>query len=415
MRLLLLAVAGSLALSGCHGKTDPPGAAPTGVTPKAGDGLAVIQWDTLPDLTYWIFYEPGSTVAVATPESIAIRRALSPRVVTNLANGLQYAFVMNATRDDSAAGPNSLPVFATPRLAGKDWVPGKPLGTPPQNLRSMVFTGARFVAVGDAATIFAGDLNYTNVDPPGVTVWTPPTLPTGFAANLTSVIFNGTFVALGEDGSIILSADGITWTSAGSVGAAGMLGLTFGFLPGSGVPTYVAVGTGGRIFVGSADLTTWTPAPSGTTNDLNSIAVVNGVFTITGSGGTLLVSQNGTQWTSQVSNTTNTLRSVAFNPLLPIHYAAVGDAGTVIVSTDGVTDWTPIAPPPVPQDLRSVTVGGASGTRFLAVGLNGAVVHSDDGMKWDVASSGTSNLAKAIFTSGMYLAVGDAGANVVAQ
>ena len=426
MRLLLLAIAGSLALSGCHGKTDPPGAAPTGVTSKAGDGLVVLQWDTLPDLTYWIFYEPGSTVAVATPESIAIRRAFSPRVVGNLAYGVQYAFVMNATHDDSAAGPNSLPVVATPRPAGDTdtWVAGKPLGTPPQNLRSMAFTGTRFVAVGDAATIFAGDLNYVNVDPPGVTTWMPPTTLPTFTSNLSSVLFNGGFVALATDGSVISSGDGLNWVANISVPSGGMNGMAFGFV--QGVPTFVAVGNGGKIFKGDL-VNPWTQVGVGVTaSDLTDITLLNGAFFATGTGGTMLVSPDGNlTWTPQQTNTTSALHGMTFAsiPTLGsngIFFVAVGDGGTIVTIADPnigtiAGNWT-VTTLPVPQNLRSVTLGGAFGTRLLAVGLGGAVVHSDDGVKWDVAPSGVSNnLAKVIFTSGMYLAVGDAGANVVAQ
>jgi len=65
-------------------------------------------------------------------------------------------------------------------------------------------------------------------------------------------------------------------------------------------------------------------------------------------------------------------------------------------------------------------VGGASGTRFLAVGQNGAVVFSDDGLglNWSIKSAGlgnTANLAKVVAVPSMYLAVGDAGANAVSR
>jgi hypothetical protein len=421
VRLLIPTIAAVLALSGCYSKTAPPGDAPTGVTATPGDGLVLVSWDTLPELTYWIFFEAGSAVDVAAPGSIAIRRAIAPRVVAGLANEQQYAFAMNATRDDSSAGPSSVPVVATPRLAGKDWVSGTPLplGAPPQNLRSIVFNGIGFVAVGDAATIFTGVFNYSNVDPPGVLAWTPAnSFPVPFTSNLTAVIDNGTFVALGTDGSIITSADGLNWSSSGvvPVPASGMNDLVFGFV--GGTLTFVAVGTGGKIFV-TNDLVKWLPANSTPPNDLNSISVLNGLFTVTGSGGTLLTSLNGSDWTVQTSNTTNTtntLRGAAYNPNLPIHYAAVGDAGTVIVSENGVDNWrVPPVLPPLAQDLLSITVGGAAGSRFLAVGRGGAVVYSDDGMTWFQASSGTSNLAKVLYTGGMYLGVGDAGANAVSR
>jgi hypothetical protein len=414
VRVLILAVAALVSLSACQ-KTSPPGEAPTGVTVTPGDGVAVVQWDTLPDLTYWIFYQPGSTVDVATPNSIAIRRAFSPRVVGPLANGVQYAFVMNATHNDSAAGPNSLPALATPRLAGDTWTAGTALGAPPQNLASLALAGSRFVAVGDAGTIFAGDLSYTstNPNPEGVTAWMPPTtLPVGFTANLSSVIYNGSFIAMGTDGSIISSADGVNWVLGGPIPATGMNGIAFAFVAGNG--TYVAVGNGGNIFK-TTDLVNWAQATSGTTSDLNSITLLdNGNFLVAGAGGTLLTSMDGSNWTPQVSNTTSTLRAATFRTAATgVRYVAVGDAGAIVTSPDAF-NWTAVMPPPA-QDLRSITVGGATASRFLAVGQGGAVSYSDDGVNWIPASSGSANLAKLLFVGGMYLAVGDAGANAVSR
>ena len=95
----------------------------------------------------------------------------------------------------------------------------------------------------------------------------------------------------------------------------------------------------------------------------------------------------------------------------------MGDGGVVTTSTNGI-DWnaTTLATAP---DLRSVTVGGASGTRFLAVGLGGAVVFSDNndlnGLTWTPASAGAANLREVLSVPAMYLAVGDAGANVVSR
>lgn len=427
MRLLVLTIATVLAFSGCHRKADPPGDAPTGVTATEGDGLVVISWDMLPDLTYWIFLEVGSSVAVGQPSAFAIRNAISPRPVGGLVNGTKYAFVMNATHDDSAAGPNSFPVVATPRLAGDTWTSGAPLPLgAPQNLRGITFNGGRFVVVGDAATIRAGDFIYTSTDPQaqGVTSWMPPTsLPSPFTANLSAVTFSTGYVALGTDGSIISSTDGLTWGANTAITATGaMNGIAFGFIGGI-TPTYVAVGDGGQIFTSNDLSTPWTARTSGTANNLTSVALVNGYFVASGAGGTLLESQDGIQWVQLSTNTTATLRGIAFGPSSAsptgVLYVAVGDAGTIITTPGITTAWTPVTPPPVAQNLQSVTVGGASGTRFVAVGQGGAVVLSDDGINnWRSALNpppGSPNLAKLVFAPAMYIAVGDAGANVVAR
>jgi hypothetical protein len=348
---------------------------------------------------------------------------------------------MNATHNDSAAGPNSLPVVATPRLAGATatWTSGT-LGTTPANLRGLAFNGSRFVAVGDATTtgtvttptIFAGDFNYTNTNPLalGVTAWMAPVQPPpGFTSNLSSVIFSGGFggtgayFALGSDGSLISSADGLNWAvSNGPVLPAGMTGIAFGFINNT-TSTYVAVGNGGKIYV-TNDLLTWNPITPITTNDLTSVSVLNGKlvatgtngsFVATGTGGTLLASGDGSNWVPLTSNTTNTLRGITFSAISGI-YVAVGDAGTIITSADNGVTWNPVVPAPLAQDLRGVTTGGQAGTRFLAVGQGGAVVYSDDGLSWFSASAGSSNnLASVLVAPGMYFAVGDAGVNAVSK
>ncbi|HET7201437.1 MAG TPA: hypothetical protein VFI80_11555 [Burkholderiales bacterium] len=409
MRFQALAIATLVVLAGCHLRADAPTQAPDISSIAAGDGLAVLTWNDDPDLTYWIFYQAGGSVVAASPSSTAIRSVISPRLVTGLVNGTQYAFVMNATRDDSPAGPSS-PVFtATPRLAGAGWVSGAPLGTVPQNLNAIAFSGTRFVVVGNAATIFAGDYNYANTNPVGVTTWLQPTpLPAGFASDLSAVLFNGSFVAMGTDGSILTSADGVNWTLATNpVPGAGMNGLAFG--PG----TYVAVGNGGEIFT-SPDLVTWTPAANnaGTTGDLHNVSFLNGKFIATGALGTLLTSADGSNWTALTSNTPNALRAAAFGLTSQsvARYVAVGDAGTILTSTDGV-QWNPVTPAPLAQNLNSVTVG----SRFLAVGQGGVVAYSDDGTSWSTASAGSADLSRVLFAPGTYVAVGASGANVFAQ
>jgi len=313
---------------------------------------------------------------------------------------------MNATKDDSAAGPAS-PVFPrTPRLAGADWTSGTALGA--TSLNGIAFSGSRLVAVGDLAAIFAGDYNYTSTSPPGVTAWLPPTsLPAGFTANLSAVTYTGQFVALGIDGKILTSSDGLTWTSATTIttGGASMSGIVFG------LGLYVAVGDGGKIFT-SSDLVTWNPVTSSPTlNDLYSVSFLNGGFVATGASGTLLTSPDGVTWTARVSTppTANTLRGAAFSASTGVRYVAVGDAGTIVTSTDGIA-WSPIAPP-LAQNLSGVVFG----SRFVAVGQGGAAVFSDDGATWTLTSAGSANLTRVLFAPAMYFAVGAAGANAVSK
>ena len=443
MRLPILIAASLLILSGCAGKTDPPSDAPTGVAPTPGDGVILMSWDDLPDLTYWIFYSQGGSVSIGQSGTIAIKNAVSPRAVIGLVNDTPYALLMNATQNGSAAGPNSQTVMATPRLAGNTWIQGAVQGT--QNLNALAFNGfGRYVTVGDGTTIFAGDFNYGHTNPVGVTVWSVPTTPPTtvfpvppFATDFKAVIFNGQFVALGSNGSVTTSGDGINWSvplsRVQNAGVTGLNGLAFGIVNGNG--TYIAVGNNGQIYTTTDLNQEWTLDTSANTkNDLTSITVLNGSFFITGSNGTLLQNNGTGVWNVVQTGVTTTLRSVAFMPNAPflpgsgiIRYVAVGDGGTILTSTDDAvaTVWTPVTPAPLAQNLLAVTVGGATGTRFLAVGQGGAVVFGDSMLdsitpvipvQWSVASQPqTGDLSSVHFFLGQYLAVGPTGGNAVSH
>src|SRR5437773_2089461 len=422
----VMALASLIALAGCHRQADAPSDAPTGLKVEEGDGQVTVSWDQQPGLTYWIFFQAGSTVTAAAPGVPLIFDAHSPRVLFPLVNGTQYAFVMNATNRDSRAGPSTPVMTQTPRLSGKNWTSGPSLG--PQNLNGVAYNPVlnRIVAVGDAATLFAGDFNYTNTIPnPGVTAWTAATsIPAGFVSDLSAVTFSGSvFIALGTDGSILTSPDGNTWTAATSVPSGGPAGprmnsIAFGLI--SGAPIYVAVGDGGNIFTSTDNRVTWTPAASNTPNHLYNVSSPNSNFVVTGANGTLLTSADASIWILQNSNTPNALRGATYGtgsaPGASAQYVVVGDSGTIVTSTN-LTDWNPVTPP-LSQHLRAIRFG----TRFVAVGQGGAAVYSDDAVNWPLSSvpgfpqgSPAPDLASIIFTPAMYLAVGASGANAVSK
>ena len=353
----VMALASLMALAGCHRQAKAPGEAPTGLAVAPGEGLVTVSWVQLPGLTYWIFFQAGGSVTAADPGVPLLFDVQSPRVVAGLANGIQYAFVMNATDKDSPGGPSTPVLTAVPRLAGASWTSGAPLGSPPQNLNGVVFGAAlnRIVAVGDSGTLLAGDLNYTSTSPsPGVTAWTQATsVPTGFVSDLSAVASSGSqFIALGTDGSVVTSIDGNAWTSPGSIpnNGARMNSLAFGLV--SSAARYVAVGSGGNIFT-SADLVTWTPAASNTTSDLYNVAFPKDAFVATGANGTLLTSPDAITWTLQSSNALTALRGTTYGtgPAAGAspQYVVVGDSGTILTSPDG-TSWS-VTPPPLSQDL----------------------------------------------------------------
>ena len=207
---------------------------------------------------------------------------------------------------------------------------------------------------------------------------------------------------------------GATWTAAAAASAQDLRGLAYG-------GTYVAVGTGGAI-VTSTDAATWTAVTSTTTNALNgagyfATSVVSGStvtntpnYLAVGDAGTLLYSSDAATWTARTSGTTKNLYAVSNNGALSV---AVGAGGTILTSADSTT-WTPATASGTTNDLYTVGyVGGA----WFAAGAGGTLVRSADGLTWTaVATGSTADLrglsygASAVSTSSVaYVLVGSGG------
>ena len=107
-------------------------------------------------------------------------------------------------------------------------------------------------------------------------------------------------MAVGANGTILSSADGITWTAAANSGTTNDLyEVTY-------APTgmWVAVGANGTL-VTSTDANTWTAVTSGTVRDLKGItygistATNAGLYVGVGANGTLIASPDASNWTAQ--------------------------------------------------------------------------------------------------------------------
>ncbi len=145
--------------------------------------------------------------------------------------------------------------------------------------------------------------------------------------------------------------------------------------------------------------------------DLTGVTYFNGNFLAVSQQSAVLTSPDGSNWT--VANITGNLvlRSIAGLANVTV---AVGDAGAVVHSADGVT-WTKVSPASTTKNLRRVAV---SGTTFVAVGDGGTVLVSADGASWAAATSGTTaNLLGINYsaTNDLFVAVGANGTMVVAN
>ncbi|QDQ28127.1 hypothetical protein FNU76_18225 [Chitinimonas arctica] len=401
----LLLVLPLLALVACNGKESAPGEAPQEFMVKAGDGQVTITWKEDPNLTYWVFTAAATGITPDDygkyPSAQIFPSSRSPMVLTGLANGVTYAFTINATRNGGPAGPAAQSIAVSPRPAGNAWTVGSSAGT--VDLNNVVFNNnlGHFLAVGQGGAI------QRSID--GKT-WTAQT--SGTAADLTTVFYdNVDYLALTSDGKLLRSTDGITWAAAPvGTGTTKRLNRLVG-----GANVYLAVGEAGTIVTSPPDRSAWTAQVSGTQRDLNKVVYTSSGFVAVGAGGTILSSVDGKTWKTQNSGVTADLHGVYFSGANVI---AVGKGGTIVSGKNIFTDtpvWT-VNESGTTQDLYAVNaasqvvVVGAAGTA-----LTGKLATGADRYTWTLATTGTGSRANDLVLGGAtYVAVGVGGSNASA-
>ncbi len=231
-----------------------------------------------------------------------------------------------------------------------------------ENLYGVVRGPGTYVAVGDLGTIVTS--------PDGVS-WTRRDAGTYFG--LKEVVYaNGGFVAVGDHATVATSPDGLTWATGNIAGVTDrdFYGLAYG----NG--SFVAVGNTGTLLV-SSDGVTWSSRQLATTGQLHDVAYGNGMFVAVGNDH-IASSSDLTTW-NYFANARND--GVAYGNG---RFVVVGSDGSVEVSSDGTT-WTERN---LGSDKSLFEVTYGNGT-FLAVGHNGAIVTSSDGAVWAPKSSRT--------------------------
>jgi hypothetical protein len=100
------------------------------------------------------------------------------------------------------------------------------------------------------------------------------------------------FAAATNQGNLLTSADGLTWSRQTIAGGTWLVSIAYG----NG--NWVAVGAGGLVLV-SSDLKTWVAAKSVTTNKLNGVAYGGGIWCAVGDSATVITSPDALNWTIQ--------------------------------------------------------------------------------------------------------------------
>lgn len=387
-------------------------------TGDAGSYLSDIAWS-------------GSTfVACGADFSLYHGSGVTMAALLTSPDGVTWSYqTLDITSYVSGAGPNGVAWNGTAFVVVGD--EGVVLRSPdglawtvaqlPQRtwMNSVAWDGGQFGVVG---------LGQSQASPDGIT-WTAKPFD---AYYLYRVLHDGTnFVAVGEGGVALWGTDPSPWTRGGSAGpvkdhfrsvvggdpVAGKPAVAVAFdegsgaaiswsspdgstwtrssttLPGSfpfaclsyGYGEYLAGGNGA--FAKSLDGSVWTaqtPPSHNFTGISGDGPTVVGVGPL-GAISTLPLLSSGA-WTARTSGTTNRLRSVAWNGHLAL-YCAVGDAGTLLTSPDGI-NWTPRASG-VTQHLLAVAASGTHAVsgepvavQFLVVGTYGTILTSADGTSW---------------------------------
>jgi hypothetical protein len=139
---------------------------------------------------------------------------------------------------------------------------------------------------------------------------------------------NGTFVAVGRQGLIVTSPDGLTWTRGG-FGTRDLNAVRFG------QGQYIAVGEFGTVLT-SSNAMNWVPRSLGYIGELTGVVYGNGRYVTFASSGYTAVSSNAVDWAqNRLDGGWNFVDCIYTNGL----FVLVG--GGIWISTDGLV-WTPV-------------------------------------------------------------------------
>ncbi|MEO6975473.1 MAG: hypothetical protein ABI144_06300, partial [Gallionella sp.] len=224
-------------LGGCFetgSSAPPPPWANTGTSPNngatAGDGRVRLDWTPTAGVEYWAFSATDPSLTAFNWTGLANAQAVvaapTPSYMCGLIDSSAYYFATNGRINGGPGGPSSSTITATPYNATANWKSnltnftanvyglGYTSLTTCANNTALSATGT-FAAVGQNGAIFTS--------PDGIN-WTPQTSPitttnlnavAGYAAYQNNATTPGLrWVAVGDSGTAVYSTDGINWTAA---------------------------------------------------------------------------------------------------------------------------------------------------------------------------------------------------------
>jgi hypothetical protein len=158
---------------------------------------------------------------------------------------------------------------------------------------------------------------------------------------------------------------------------------------------FVAVGTEGTV-IRSKDGLDWSKRLSNTTHDLSDVAYGNTQWIAVGKGGTIITSPDASAFSLRLSPTELDLAAVTTGN---DSFIAVGKFGLILTSSNG-SDWNTFATEEG-QDLNDVAFGNG---RYVAAGENGLIYTSQDATNWTMHQIRPSaSLSAVAFANGIFV------------
>ncbi len=232
------------------------------------------------------------------------------------------------------------------------------------------------------------------------------------------------YVAVGDQATIMTSADGVNWdlelppntaTNAVLLGVGGNSNLlvavgnrgTLLYSPASWTNVITANYHGSTTVLSTNLVNTmgiqWshlTNAP--TTNDLHAVAASTSGYLVAGGNGCIFFSATGTQWTPATNGSKAFLSGATW---FPGGFVVVGDRGTISTSVTG-TNWNNVTTGTTNWIYRVRYLNG----QLVAVGQNGTILTSPNASTWTLRTTGITNwLNDVAFAGDTYYAVGNQG------
>ena len=240
---------------------------------------------------------------------------------------------------------------------------------------------------------------------PGVDYWL-------FYAPATSISTSNWTMITGSKSVINVSSPYVaTGLSNGTVYSFTLDARTKGGPGGAGTPSVSAIPR----LAGTATVASpapWTAGPSGAgtvlgASDLRGV-MLGTQYVAVGAAGLMFSSIDGITWNALTSPVSSNLNAAAYAGI----YTAVGDGGVILYSID-VANWTAAASSGKVTTNKLLGLGTGAG-RVVAVGAGGTIIYSTDGTNWTAAANSgtvTTNDLYAVkaYGNNLWIAVGAKG------